>query len=398
MKKEFARTGCLLMDLMIGGGEGLGVPYGTGLNLVGCAGSGKSMIGNEIVAAEYHLGGKKDNLKWQYEDVERGNRFDTEKLYGIDIVGKNVMEGAPDTVQDLDARHSLFLEKLGKKDYGIYVLDSLDLLRDQERKERQEERKNAYEKGKGFDKGTFGMGTARFLSQEFFRNHVGSIADKNSLLIFISQARQNLDPMSFKKWTQSGGNALYHFMTTTVWFSRVNTLKNDNLAIGGVFKAKIEKARHPRPFRECIFTFYFDHGIDDIGTSLDYLFDLRGKNGLHLVSANNIPWGTAGLEKTAENYVQFLKDNNFHSQCKVEREEAEKSSNLTIKWIKQWIENNELAREKAKEVFGEVYSFDELRDKIENDPKMKEELDRRVIAKWEDNEKKVSVNFKRKYQ
>ena len=64
MKTEFAKTGCHLLDLYFGGGRGLGIPYGIAINLCGDTGSGKSMLGNEMIAAEHHH--RKDNFNWQY--------------------------------------------------------------------------------------------------------------------------------------------------------------------------------------------------------------------------------------------------------------------------------------------------------------------------------------------
>lgn len=394
--KQFARTGCLLLDLLIGGGEGLGIRYGTGVNFVGSEGSGKSLIGNELIAAEYHLG--KKNLKWMYADCENGNNFDTKTLYGVDVLGKNTFKKYPDTVENLDAQHSLFLDQLGKKDHGIYILDSLDALRDDERKERQKNRKNAYAKDKEFTDSTYGMAAAKFLSQEFFRNQMSAISEKNSILVFISQVRQNLDRFSFKKWTQVGGKSLFHWMSAVVWFSKVTKIVKNDKAIGAVVKAKIEKARHARPYRECTFVMYFDLGIDDITTNLDYLFDLRGKNGKHLSVINAIPWGSEAIkEKNADNYVEFLKNNNFHAQCKTDRKKAEGKDTLTIKFIKEWIKGNELALEKSKEVFGDTYTYEELRAKIDEDPAMKKELEKRVIGKWEKAENDIKTPYRKKY-
>lgn len=47
------------------------------------------------------------------------------------------------------------------------------------------------------------------------------------------------------------------------------------MAVGVVVKAKTTKSKTPRPFRECFFSFLYDYGLDNIGTSIDYLFDLR---------------------------------------------------------------------------------------------------------------------------
>lgn len=397
---NYARTGCLLLDLVIGGGEGLGVPYGTGLNLVGISGSGKSLLGNEVIANEYHR--RKGKLKHQYEDVECGNRFSTQEMYGLDIMGTNQLEGKPDTVEELDARHSIFLDKLGKGDWGIYLLDSLDGLRDGKRKERQEERKKSYLKGKDFDKGTYGLDAAKFLSQEFFRNQMGAVADKRSILIFVSQARQNMDPFSFKKWTQSGGNALIHWMTTTVWFSVKSHIKQNKKEIGLLITAKLEKSRHARPLRSCQFLFFSEYGIDDIGSNIDYLFDLRGEDGSVLKAAENVPWGN-GQEfrvRNIANWKEWLVSKELYEPTKAEKKEHTGKSNLSVDWLEdEWLpKQTEEIQLEISAFFGKGISRDELIAMAEQDPKVKKEIELRVIAKWEEEEDKVKLNRRKKYE
>ena len=394
--KTHARTGCLLLDLLIVGGEGLGIPWGTGLNLVGISGSGKSALGNEIIAAEYHMGGNKKNLKWQYEDCERGNRFSTESLYGVDIFSNNVLEGVPDTVDELDARHSLFLDNLKKDDRGIYLLDSLDSLRDAERRERQEKRKKAYKDGKDFKEGTYGLSATKFLSQEFFRNQMGAVADKKSIMIIMSQVRHNMDPMSFKKWVQAGGNALVHWMTTTVWFSRLSKIKRSNMDVGFLAKAKLEKSRHPRPFRECQFVFYYDHGVDNIGSCLDYLFDLRGKDGQLTKKQHEI--SLKGVTKNISTYKELLEKHNLYEKAKEDKKADTGKANLSVDWLDDWFAADD-ARKKLKiDFFGETLSRDELIEKAENDSKFAHEIEVMTIMKWEEFEESIKTKRKGKYK
>ena len=50
---KYARTGCTLIDLTVGGGQ-LGFPYGKIINLVGDKSSGKTFLKNEIIAWNKH--------------------------------------------------------------------------------------------------------------------------------------------------------------------------------------------------------------------------------------------------------------------------------------------------------------------------------------------------------
>lgn len=397
----FARTGCIPLDLILGGGEGLGIPYGTGLNLIGISQSGKSLIGNEVIAAEYHR--KKGNLKWQYEDAERGNRFPTESLYGIDIMGSNELDGVSDTVEDLDARHSLFIDSLKPSEYGIYLLDSLDSLRDNDRKDREKARKDAYKKGKEFKEGTYGLASTKFLSQEFFRNQIKKLPDKKSILIFVSQVRENMDPRSWEKYTTSGGKAVLHWMTTTVTFSTVKKLKQGDREIGIVVEAKLKKSRHARPYRSCRYTFYFDYGIDNIGSTLDYLYDLRGKDGELTKAAKEI----GGIEKKLSTYKNWLEQNELYERACTEKKEETGKKNLSIDWIESWIEGDAKLKASALSYFGEVVTRDEIiqaceevdeKGKLTKAAKEKwHEIEVQAIAKWEEEEDAIRTKRRGKY-
>ena len=100
---------------------------------------------------------------------------------------------------------------------------------------------------------------------------------------------------------------------------------------------KTEKSKTKRPFRECTFLVYFDYGIDDIGTSLDFLFDLRGKDGKLVKAAEKIEWD------------------------------------------------------------GKEYRRQALILEIENSKAYKQALDRQVIERWEELENAVASNRRPKY-
>jgi hypothetical protein len=137
-----------------------------------------------------------------YADCERGYSFDTQVLYGFDI--HTPESDAPENVEEAYYCIRKFAESLKKDEYGVYVLDSLDALTSDEQDKRADERVATMEKGKEFDKGTFGMGKAKYLSQEFFPQLCKVLEDKNILLIIVSQIRDNTDMFSFEKYSRSG--------------------------------------------------------------------------------------------------------------------------------------------------------------------------------------------------
>lgn len=363
--QEYAKTGCLLTDLLYGGGDNLGIPYGCMINFVGDSSSGKSMSGNELIAAEFH-NRKKGSFKHQYEDSEYGNKFDTTTMFGLDIMGLNTLSNIPrkkypsrpKTVQDVDSRVSLFIKEIPDDGYGIYFLDSLDAVTSEEMIERSEKREADYKKGNDKkDEGTYGMQSAKFLSQEFFRVQGSKVEDKRIIIGIVSQVRSVIGAVGFQKKTQdSGGKAKGHWMSMKIWFTPRAFLymPGSKRAYGQVFTIKMDKTRDGKIKRECDIVYDTGHGIDDIKTSLDFLYDCRASNDFK-------------LKKSAESldFIQFLKP--------------------TI--IKKF--ENELP---------DTFHYSQLQKLIRKHKELKIALDKAVITKWQLLEKESQSGVGSKYK
>ena len=400
--ENYVRTGCTLLDCMAGGGVGLGFPFGKILNFVGDKSSGKTFISNEIIAANYHK--FKKDLKFNYDDAETGYTFDTSKMYGVNIMHEDTLFS--NTVEELDVNLYNFLKKIRtEKQKGIYVVDSLDGLANADTLAREEERakemKKCQDKGEEYsgDKGTYGMQSQKFLSQEFFRTKAAKLDNRNILLIFISQIRDKIDARAFqKKWTRAGGKALDFYAHSVVVLANVSKIKKDNKIIGLVVKAKTDKSKTPRPYRECEFSLYFDYGIDDIGSSLDYLFDLRGEDGKLKKASEEIRFD-GNEEMTLKNLKEFFEKKEMLDVVREFAVEKTGSKKLTTDLLKEFAELNVKDDKDFKELFGtgETFTRDELIEKAEKDPKFKREIEIMTIAKWEEAESKVATNRKGKY-
>ncbi|MDA3809622.1 MAG: hypothetical protein PF518_04745 [Spirochaetaceae bacterium] len=411
MKKEFARTGCFLMDVFFGGGDGLGIPYGTMVNMCGLPSSGKSLLGNEMIAAEYHR--RKEKFKHQFEDSEGGNEFDTVEMYGFDIMGNNLLlthpkakkfKPAPETVEDFDSRLTIFLNLLPKDKYGIYFQDSLDAITDAENQKRAEKRAEKYEKGETFDDGTFGTGGAKFLSQEFFKNQGAKIRQRKAIVCIISQVRDKLGASKYdpNKLRTTGGRSKKHWMGIEVWFKVICDLKNDDsdLANGVYVEAKGVKTRDGRIKRKMNFLFYTDYGIDDVGTSIDYIYNLRSKSGELLKSlVKDIPWGDADKPKAdLAGVTSWLKEDEKRMEAYREfRMDIDGKKNIKASTVLEFSQSSEDLKKSFVDYFGKTYTRDELHLACRKDPAMKKELDTRVRKKWEDLEEASKSGLGRKY-
>jgi RecA/RadA recombinase len=388
------RTGCTLLDLVVGGGEGLGWPPGKIVNIVGDKSTGKTFVACEIVAANYHAYKKK--FRFNYDDGESGFTFNTRHLYGIDMLKKDTLRS--DGVEDFDVNAQRFLNKMEPEELGLYILDTLDGLSNADVEKRAEERLKAADKGKEFEDNTYGVLTPKFLSQEFFRNKTHQFEDKKALLIIVSQVRENLKAGMFsKKLIRAGGKAMDFFAHTCLWLYSVDKIIVKGRPIGVVLRAKADKSKTARPYRECIFSVYFDYGLDNIGSNLDFLFDLRSKDGSLLAKADSISW--SGEEINLTNLRKFLSEQGLLERAREEKKKDDGKPQLSISWLEEWISKVDKEKYKASylDSFGLPESREDLIKRIEEDPDLEKELERRVIEKWEAIEESIRPDRKRKY-
>lgn len=391
---RYLESGCTLLDLVLGGNKGvMGIPEGKILNIVGDKSSGKTFLSMEILARAFHT--YKKLLKYNVDDAESGNTFNTKHLFGFDAITEDTLTSH--LVEEWDSNMHKFLKTVKEKEIGIYILDSLDGLSNKDIEERGEARFKAHEAGKDFDKGTYGMQTPKFLSQEFFRTKTRELESTSTLLIIVSQVRDNIDPMSFKKFARSGGKALDFYAHTCLWLTNIKTIEKEGRAIGVIVKAYGDKSKTPRPYRECYFPIYFDYGIDNIGANLDYLYDLRVNDegrytgNLQKSRANNIRWD--GKPINVSGVKTFLEANNLWEKVR----EGKKGA-IALKTLLEFIDEDAELKAKFNAEFGSTMTREELITKIEQDPKLEKELEQRVIDKWEAIEQSILLIRKKKYE
>ena len=396
VEKIYAPTGSFLMDLVVGGGVGYGFPFGRIINFVADKSSGKSFMACEVIAACHYKYGK--NFKWIYDDCESGFSFNTENLYGFEIMPPTIEERTKsNTVEQAYTNVREFAESLEEDEFGIYVIDSLDGLKSKEAKKRMTEKYNRdlkqkynKEEKEKKEKGTFGVEKPKFLSQDFFPDLSDIIEKTNCLLIIISQVRQNIDPMSFEKFTRNGGKAMDFYCHTVFWLANINKIKKRGRAIGVTIKAKTTKSKTPRPYREMCFELKFDYGLDDIATCVDFLFDFRTPTG-ELTETTKASWEN-GKELTLENLKIFLQENEVEDEYRNTVNEKLKKSE-----VMGWLEEHPTLGEKYKKTFLDKMSRDDLIKMIE-DNNLVDELHRRTEEKWEEIELSIKSLRKPKYR
>lgn len=383
-------TGSDLLDLIVGGGERLGYPSGKIINIVGDKSSGKTFFALELLASNYHKFKKK--LKWEYDDCESGFSFDTKFLYGFEIMPENIEDRKrSETVEDAYCNIRNFFEKLKPDEKGIYILDSLDGLTSEEADELAEERYKAFQKGKEFNKGSYKMGKAKYLSQEFFPQLADFIEKKEGLLIIISQVRQNVDPMSFEKFTRAGGKAMDFYCHTVLWLANIHKIRNLGRVTGVTIKAKTTKSKTRRPYREGFMHLVFDYGLDNIMSNVDFLYDNLTDTGL-IQKDCKIRWGEGIKELNLSGLKEFLQEQNKEEYY---RENISKKLNKTE--VIEWIESQEDLKKVFQDTFGITMTRKEFAEFIEKNH-LQEEITNRVREKWEGIESSIRSIREPKYK
>lgn len=383
---SYFRTGSTLLDLMVGGGLELGYAAGTIIQIVGESSGGKTFLACELIAAAKRQ--HKDRFHWVYDDVEHGFSFDGKALWGVDIIPRDRSQAVCSrTVAELFTNVRAFIKSVPKDHVGIYVVDSLDALCNDDIMAEARERDAAAAKGETYDKGSYGMATQRFLSQVFFKTLAAELDDSNILLVFLSQLRDNVNAGLFgDKRRVSGGSAVRFYCNTVLRLYNKETFEKNGAPVGIAVEAYLDKAKHPRPFRTCVLNFLFDYGLDDISTNIDYLYGLKSPQTQKLLPAAcaSINIGDTSdprfsqYQMNADGLKGVLVDNGLYDEMR----EGLKAigQKVTVGGMKSWLCENH------PDIFGAYYGFpvtrDELIAKAEADREFRRSLQLRATEKW----------------
>jgi len=304
---NFFTTGSFLFDKALGNG----FPAGKIVNLIGDKSTGKTLIACETIAQAKAVYG--DKVKWFYDDAEAGFSFNTELIYGFQILSDERKPSS--TMEELDYNLDRCLNQIEDDELFIYVVDSFDALSSEEEMELVEKRRAAIAKGKDFDEGSYMLKKNKLFNQ-FFRTQRQRIKDKNCLLIFISQIRDNIGVTFGKKYKRYGGKALDFYSSQVVWLSEAEKYETkDERAYGIAVKAYVEKNKIGKPFRTCFFDIRFDYGIDNTFSNVNFLYNLRDGFG-KLKAGKKLPeikWNDQ-IFNSPDDLTFFIEKNGFHKE------------------------------------------------------------------------------------
>lgn len=251
-------SGCTILDLVLGGGY----PLGRFTNIVGDKSTGKTLLAIEAVA-NFHR--KYPDAPICYNETEAAFDEDYARLLGIPIDGIDMVVDC-DTIEGLFQNIMDFVKKVPDGGPALYIIDSFDALSDKAEMESE------------FDKGSYGMAKAKGASK-MFRQLVRPLAEKNILLIVVSQVRANVGVTFGSQHTRSGGRALDFYASQVLWLAHKKRIEKQvrgvKMAVGVEVVAQAKKNKIGMPFRKCEFPILFGYGIDDAQASVDYLKSIK---------------------------------------------------------------------------------------------------------------------------
>lgn len=279
---EFLNTGSTLLNLAISGKINGGWARGRVNNIVGDKSAGKSLLSLDLCANTFYtikntkskIFPRIRNVNIVYDNVEGVMDFKLEQMYGKDFVD-NVEWIRSGTCEEFGRNYLSRVKNLGKGDFLLYVIDSIDALISQAGRERMEKSLNSNKD----EESTYGTEKAKYLSNKFFGNCCDLMQNKDATLLCVSQVRENLNAGMFgKKHYRVGGKAMDFYTQIVVWLYSLGKLKatinGKELVYGSSTVAKIEKNKCGLAFRNAEFNILYNNGIsyiDDLGSIIKFL-------------------------------------------------------------------------------------------------------------------------------
>jgi len=275
---EAIPSGSLALDLALGVG---GIPRGRVAEIFGPEGSGKTTLGQHIIAEAQKRGGTA-----AYIDVEHA--LDPNYASHCGVAVDDMLISQPDTgEQALEITEALV--RSGAID--VIVVDSVAAL--VPRAEIEGEMGDAH----------IGL-QARLMSQAL-RKLAAAISRSGTAVIFINQLREKVGIIFGNPEVTPGGRALKFYSSIRIDLRRIETIKQGSVAIGSRVRAKVVKNKVAPPFRTAEFDIMFDHGISREGNLIDIGVEL----GLVKKAGAFFSYGDIRLGQGKENAKKYLSQN-----------------------------------------------------------------------------------------
>ena len=275
---EAIPSGSLALDLALGVG---GIPRGRITEIFGPEASGKTTLGQHIIAEAQKRGGTA-----AYIDVEHALDPSYAANCGVNV--DDLLISQPDTgEQALEITEALVRSSA----IDVIVIDSVAAL--VPRAEIEGEMGDAH------------VGLQARLMSQALRKLAAAIGKSGTATIFINQLREKVGIIFGNPEVTPGGRALKFYSSVRIDLRRVETIKQGNVATGSRVRARVVKNKVAPPFRTAEFDIMFDHGISKAGN----LIDLGVEQELVKKAGAFLSYGDIRLGQGRESAKQYLVQN-----------------------------------------------------------------------------------------
>jgi len=252
---DWISTGSTLLDLAISNRADGGLPVGRMVELNGLEGSGKSLIAAHIIANTQKKGGIGVMI-----DTETAAAPDFWKAIGVNLGACPYVNLT--TVEEIFAYMEHIIGTIRKSNSDrilTIVVDSVAAASCETEME-SEHGKDGYNTSKSI------------IISKAMRKITNLIGKQRVLIVFTNQLRMNMAAMAFgDKYVVSGGKSLAYHCSVRVRLSNLGKIKKGDDVIGNKCKAQVVKNRMGPPQRTADFSIFFDSGIQDLASWLDWL-------------------------------------------------------------------------------------------------------------------------------
>jgi len=275
---EAIPSGSLALDLALGIG---GIPRGRITEIFGPEASGKTTLGQHVLAEAQKRGGVA-----AYIDVEHALDPVYAAHCGVNL--NDLLISQPDTGEEaLEITEALV--RSGAID--VIVIDSVAALVPRAEIEGE--------------MGDVHVGLQARLMSQALRKLAAAIGKSGTAVIFINQLREKVGIIFGNPEVTPGGRALKFYSSIRIDLRRIEIIKQENEAIGSHVRAKVVKNKVAPPFRSAEFDIMFNYGISKEGNLIDVGVEL----GLVKKTGAFFSYGDIRLGQGRENAKQYLSQN-----------------------------------------------------------------------------------------
>ena len=281
--RDLLNTGSTLLNLALTGSIRGGWVAGQYHFFVGDSSSGKTFLALAALA-EACYNKRFDQHALVYDNSEDGALMELSRFFGPRLAARLEAPAYRDEVEV----HSLTVEDFYFHAYNrmkagpcIYIIDSMDALSSEAEAKKFKARKTAMAKGPSAVaqlKGDMMDGKAK-KNSAYIRQIRPLLRDTGSILIVISQTRDNIDSFSLETKTRAGGHALKFYAASEVWTKRKGTHTASygemKLQTGIVAEVAIKKNRLSGKEWKIEIPIYHTYGVDDTGSMVDFLVKVK---------------------------------------------------------------------------------------------------------------------------